>query len=404
MEWTGEFLKGRRRLGDTAGDAAMHAIFEHQDVQALNALMGRLVANDELPEDLPDEIRAFLKDTSALPPWADLGRVREAERLFNLHGLVSLVSLVCASLPECYTMQTGVRILDLTGQLGEHTNRRLHQTAVMVLAVMGRHGLQPDGRGIRQAQKVRLIHSAIRYRILGAIGALGVPASAGKGVPVLIPGAARSVTDVIATRQFDWQIGRDGYPINQEDLAYTLLTFGFVIPRGMVTLGIELTDDEFTSFLHAWNVVGYIMGVSEDLMAHTPADAARLFAQIKTQEGGASPAGARLTDALLGVVERDVLRIRLIRPLAPVLLRILVGDDTAKMLGLSVRHAWLVRLFHQALAGIFRQVNAIMRRLWSGSKPLTSLSAWLGRRLVNLLCEVTYANKGVQLEIPEGWR
>lgn len=402
--WTDEFLTGKRQLGDPVGDAAIHSIFEHRDVPALNAFMGRMVANDELPDDLPEQIRRFLNDTSALPPWADLARVREAERLFNLHGLVSLVSLICASLPECYTMSAGVRILDLTGQLGEHTNRRLHQTAVMVLAVMGRHGLQPDGRGIRQAQKVRLIHAAIRYRILGAIGAPGAPASAGTQVPELIPGAARSVNDVIANRQFDWQLARDGYPINQEDLAFTLLTFGFVIPRGMLTLGIDLTDDEFSSFLHAWNVVGYVMGVHEDLMAHTPADAARLFAQIKARQAGPSPAGARLTDALLGVMERDVLRVRPIRPIAPVLLRILVGDETAKMLGLNVRHAWIVRIFHQALAGISRQVNAIMARLWSRSKPLTSLSAWLGLRFVNLLCEVTYGKKGVQLEIPEGWR
>jgi hypothetical protein len=402
--WTDAFLTAKRQLGDPVGDAAIRSIFEHQDVPALNAFMGQRVANDELPNDLPEEIRRFLSDTSALPWWADPRRIRDAERLFNLYGLVSLVSLICASLPECYTMRTGVRILDLTGQLGEHTNRRLHQTAVMVLAVMGRHGLQPDGRGIRQAQKVRLIHSAIRYRILGAIGAPGAPASAGAEVPVLIPGSVRSVNDVIAHRQFDWDIARDGFPINQEDLAFTLLTFGFVIPRGMLTLGIELTDDEFKSFLHAWNVVGHIMGVDDDLMAHTPEDAALLFARIKARQAGASPAGARLTDALLGVMERDVLRLPPIRPMAAVLLRILVGDKTAELLGLTVRHAWLMRVFHRALAGVFRQMNAITGLLWKRSKPLTRLSAWLGARFVRRLLEVTYAMKGVQLEIPPGWR
>jgi hypothetical protein len=404
IEWTDAFLAGCRGIGDPIGDQALHAIFDRHDVPALNALMGRIVANDDLPADLPAEILSFLEQTAALPTWACPHRIREAERLFNLHGLVSLVSLMCASLPECYTMRTGVRILDLTGQLGEHTNRRLHQTAVMVLAVMGRRGLEAHGRGIRQAQKVRLIHAAIRYRILGAIGAAGVPAAAGAQVPSVIPGAVRSVSEVIGRRAFDWQIDRDGYPINQEDLAFTLLTFGFVIPRGMQTLGVNLSDDELTSFLHAWNVVGYVIGVHEDLIAHTPADAAVLFARIKARQAGPSAAGARLTDALLGVMERDVLRLRPVRPLAPILLRMLVGDETAAMLGLNTRHAAIVRGLHQAIAGVIGPITMVTSRLWRRRTPLTLVSAWLGLRLVNLLCEVTYRKKGVQLEIPPGWR
>lgn len=402
-DWTDAFLAASRKAGDPIADAAIREIFDRQEAQALNAFMGQMVANDEFPTDLPDGIEGFLRETASLPTWIDPARIREAEWLFNVNGLVSLISLVCASLPECYTMRTGVRILDLTGQLGEHTNRRLHQTAVMVLAVMGRHGLEDKGRGIRQAQKVRLIHAAIRYRILGAIGADGVPHSAGGQIPIVVPGAIRSVNDVIGQRQFDWQIERDGFPINQEDLAFTLLTFGLVIPRGMRTLGVDISDEQFKSFLHAWNVVGYVMGVDEALLAHTPEDATLLFERIKARQGGPSPAGARLTDALLGVVERDVLRLRPIRPLAPILLRILVGDETAEMLGLNMRHRWLVRVCHMGIAAVLRGISDMAARLFARVRPLRYLSAWIGMRLVDLLTEVTYAKTGVQLEIPPGW-
>ena len=401
--WTDDFLTAKRQRGDPVADETIRRIFARQDVGALHAFMGRLVGNDDIPDDLPVEIQRFLEATGSLPTWAVPSRIRAAERLFNSYGLISLLSLVCASLPECYTMHTGVRILDLTGQLGEHTNRRLHQTAVLVMAVMGRHGLEPDGRGIRQAQKVRLIHAAIRYRILGAIGAAGASATAGAEVPVLIPGAAMSVSDVIARRQFDWAIPRDGYPINQEDLAFTLLTFGFVIPRGMMSLGVPLDEEEFGAFLHAWNCIGAIMGVDEDLLAHTPADAAVLFERIKARQAGPSPAAARLTDAVLGVMERDVLRVVVLRPMAPVLVRILVGDKTAAMLGLNVRHALVVRLAHQALAGVFRTLNAITGRLWVRGNPLRFISARLGRRFVRVLLAATYRGRSVQLEIPEGW-
>jgi hypothetical protein len=401
--WTDAFLTALRQQGDPVADETIRRIFERGEAAELNAFMGRLVANDEIPADIPDELRAFLAETDALPTWHNRALIHEAERLFNIFGLISLVSLVAASLPECYTMRTGVRILDLTGQLGEHTNRRLHQTAVMVLSVMGKHGLDEQGRGVRQAQKVRLIHAAIRYRILGAIGAGGVPTAAGGEVPVVIPGATQSVADIIARHRFDWDLARDGFPINQEDLAFTLLTFGFVIPRAMMSLGVPLTEQEFRAFLHAWNCVGYVMGVDERLMAHTPLDAAVLFTRIKARQAGPSPAGARLTNALLEVMERDLLKFRVFRPAAPILMRILVGDDTAKMLGLDVRHAWLVRMIHKAVAGIFRRWNMMTGRFFARFHPLTRIAAKLGQRFVTLLTTITYRGGRPQLEIPPEW-
>lgn len=401
-EWTDAFLTSCRQIGDPVGDRALHAIFERHDVGALRALMGRVMANDQLPDDLPAEIREFLASTSALPPWHQPERVTRAEEIFNLHGLVSLVGLVCGSLPECYTMRTGVRILDLTGQLGEHTNRRLHQTAVMVLAVMGKDGLAPGGRGIRQAQKVRLIHAAIRFRILGAIGAGGVPASAGSGIPGVIEGARQSVLEVIERDGFRWDIAADGYPINQEDLAFTLLTFGYVIPRAMISLGVPLTNEDFGAFLHAWNCVGYVMGVDERLMAHTPEDAALLFERIKARQAGTSDAGSRLTDALLGVVERRVLKLRVLRPLAPALVRMVVGDETAHMLGLSERHSRLVWMFHGAIAAVITEANRI-GRTWFHVHPLARLATRIGHYLIEAVTEATYKDKNVQLEIPARW-
>ena len=70
-------------------------------------------------------------------------------------------------------------------------------------------------------------------------------------------------------------------------------------------------------------------------MAHTEADAIELFARMKARQAGPSAAGARLTDSLLKVVETDLLKFRVLQPLAPILTRVLVGDATARMLGLE---------------------------------------------------------------------
>ena len=345
---------------------------------------------------MPAGLRDFLAETSDLPTWGDMDQVREAERLFTQHGLLAVLTLICASLPECYTLATRAKILALTGQLGEHTNRRLHQTALLVLAVMFPRGLSPRGTGIRQAQKVRLIHAAIRHLIINQHHRPDRPTPAA---------APRSVADVIS-RDLDWDIERDGWPINQEDMAYTLLTFGYVIPRGMLTLGVPVREDQLQAFVHTWNVVGYVMGVDESLMAHTWADAELLFTRIKARQAGASAAGAQLTDALIDVLEREVLQSRLLRPLAPVLVRLLVGEATAAMLGVHARHRAAARLFQSAVVHTVSRANAIARRLAGRFPPTTWIATWGGRKLVRLLVEVT--GERAPLEVPDeirvGWR
>ncbi len=64
-----------------------------------------------------------------------------------------------------------------------------------------------------------------------------------------------------------------GLPINQEDLTYTLLTFGLMIPEGLKKWGCPLDQDDCDAFLHTWLVVGSIMGIRNDLMPETYAQA-----------------------------------------------------------------------------------------------------------------------------------
>jgi hypothetical protein len=261
----------------------------------------------------------------------------------------------------------------------------------MLLAVMTPGGLSPQGRGIRQTQKVRLIHAAIRCLILKRL-----PSGTTSQAP-------SSVTDVIARDGINWRLDDDGWPINQEDMAYTLLTFGYVIPLAMQRLGVPLSDEQVEAFLHAWNVTGHILGLRDDVMAHTVGDAASLFAQIKARQAGASPGGVLLTGKLLDLVEQELLRGRAMRPLAPILVRVLVGDTTAAMLGMNVRHVWPVTICHRAIASTITAIDTIALAIGQNVHPLARLAPWLGRRVVDLLCEVTYREGRPQPEVPTGW-
>jgi hypothetical protein len=75
------------------------------------------------------------------------------------YGALSVTMLFCSSLPECYVIPDLAAVLHATGQLETHTDYRIRATGAMIFPVMMAGGLTaPDGGGIAQILKVRLIH------------------------------------------------------------------------------------------------------------------------------------------------------------------------------------------------------------------------------------------------------
>jgi hypothetical protein len=89
-----------------------------------------------------------------------------------------------------------------------------------------------------------------------------------------------------------------GQPINQEDLVYTLLTFGLAIPEGLRSWGCHLSDDDCEAFLHTWLLVGHIMGIRDDLLPDDYASAKELFSVIKGRQAIGTDMGKKLTKSL----------------------------------------------------------------------------------------------------------
>jgi len=91
-----------------------------------------------------------------------------------------------------------------------------------------------------------------------------------------------------------------------------------------------------------------------------------------------------------------------LHPLAPILVRMLVGDETAKMLGMGARHGPLVTACHRVVVGTIRLTNVFEGPLLKSRVGLR-LSAWLGSRLVEDLASKTYRQAHPEVRIPEGW-
>jgi len=307
------FLDAMRRVQDPPADAVAVDMVIRGDY----ALFADLVrqhkvweADGEPSLQLPDDVRRYLKDSSTLPSWLKPEVVRHGEEFFLLYGVSSATLLACASLPECYLMRYGTEVLCFTKFLQLDPARRIRETAQMIMSVMCPGGLVARsgvGIGVRSTQKVRVMHATIRCMIARD------------------PGTPANPSDVSLQQKM-------GAPINQEDLAFTLMTFSYVAIRGFKRLGVPMTRRQQDAYVHCWNVVGFLMGVNEELLPDGFDEAEILYNAIVKRQAGQSAAGQRLTKALMDLLER--LMPPGLKSLPTELTRRLVGPDTADLLAL----------------------------------------------------------------------
>jgi hypothetical protein len=279
-------------------------------------------------------LRAYIDAARQPPAWMRTDAVEVAEDVFMDYGPLSCTLLFCASLPECYVLPQLSEVLHVAGQLEARTEHRIRQTAAMVFPVMMKGGLtQGDGGGIAQVLKVRLIHATIRHLILH-----GSPEDAsGRIAPAarVAPGASLHQ----ALLAHGWDVDRRGLPCNQLELAYTLLTFGYVFLRGLRKMGLGLPADQEQAFLHAWNVAGHVLGIREDLLAHTMEEAAAMFDELQAlarahpaEPDVRPPLGRALMDTMARSIGLPVLR-----HLPVPMTRWLVGRQASREIGADKR-------------------------------------------------------------------
>lgn len=328
-----------------------------------NAALAAWQADAATPAPIAAALEDYVRQARRLPDWADLGKIGCAEGVFADIGLLAPTLLACAVLPE-----SDVAV----DPLGQPLDDRVRSTASLQFAVLLRGGLhEGGGAGVAEILKLRLKHALMRHLVVR-----GNPAEAlahGAAIAALLPEGGDPWRTLFAR---GWDVRVNGLPRNQEELAYLLLAWHYVFLRSLRRLGCGLSRQEEGAWLHAWNVVGHLLGIEEALLAATMKDAAALFARLHQgaragaearyaapARRGAMAAYGKTADprpaqaaALMGAMQA-LIRSRAWKPLPVLLARRLCTPATARTLGLDGRASRFARTLFGCAMGPARMLS-----------------------------------------------
>lgn len=393
--WAPEYLNKMRQTGDDLADSTVQVLYEEQSIEAINRILQTLIHNDDvfsairlnLPERSKQGLIRYIEESSILPEWACQARIKIGEDLFADHGMMGFSILGCASLPEAYATAYAATVLGITQQLEKHVRRRIYETAQFVVDVMSSGGLTPHGKGIRSAQKVRLMHAAIRFLILCKPPGPSIELSPNRLEDVLLG--------------FHWS-SEDGTPIHQVAMSMAILSFSYVVLRSLRRLGVNLTPEQESSYLHCWNVVGHLMGVDAGLLlsrAETMAEAEQLYNCVWPQSIAGTVDGKQLETALLAYMQ-DFVPIFLVflRGVPRILTVALVNQKIAE--ALNVKLNWFDRNVVKYLIRTVRGLSHLQERTYTDF-PATRIAAeWLFRLMANGFLGIERGANRHAFEIP----
>ncbi|MDF0531970.1 oxygenase MpaB family protein [Tsukamurella sp. 8F] len=239
-----------RRLGEALieGDQPMDRLVQWMHAEDTEtrrawfeqALLGGIASVAEAPP----ELREFFEQVELVPAWLDREKLRVGARAMRAGGADGLYLARDVSLLGGY-LYSGFNVTLLrTGALEKGSNQRFAETTRWALDVISEGGLEPGGIGYRSTIRVRWIHSMVRRHLLA---------------------------------QPDWDTAAWGIPINQTDMAATLIGALVAPSIGGIGMGIFHRPAEYEAVAHLTRYVGRLMGVSDEFLPRDFRDCVRIL-------------------------------------------------------------------------------------------------------------------------------
>ncbi len=299
------FLNEKRQQTDALADDFINAAFVNNNQKIkLRGFLESLITNKDLQNQQPDYQTPIFAQAAILPNWADINLINRGRNFFAQHADMVMNLLGLLSLPYCYAAADGARVLHFSERIKTDIEKRLIETAEFVWDVMDPKAFEPEGKGFVSILKVRLVHASIRYYLKNNNEWLSI-----------------------------W-----GKPVNQEDMAGTNLSFSLIVIRGLRKMGFTVNNQDQLAFLHLWNVIGYLLGLQEDMLPDDGKKANLLEKAISKRHFKATDHGAALASSLVNFITSVKAEV----PLQPMeiigLMRYLLGEKVAEILNLPIQN------------------------------------------------------------------
>lgn len=224
----------------------------------------------ETVTDPPTALVDLFADLDAVPYWLDYDQLAQGARTFGRCGLRSAVVVMPGlSLYGGYLASRADKVLVTTGDLDAMAPRRLAETASWTCDLIAPDGLERFGDGFKGVVRVRLMHAMVRAGM---------------------------------KRRPDWDYPAWDHPINQIQMAGTLILFSLFNIIGARALGLRFSKQETAALFHLWRYVGHILGVDSALIPVTEADAWRLLWLEAATEFLPDEDSTRLAQAMLSAM------------------------------------------------------------------------------------------------------
>ncbi|KAF2017143.1 hypothetical protein BU24DRAFT_388121 [Aaosphaeria arxii CBS 175.79] len=198
----------------------------------LYALLVEHHESDPKLQELWDEV-------NTIPEWVDWEQLERGQDVFYRYGGPALTGLTFQSLLGGMGAARVVETLARTGGFSTKVaRRRLFETTQHILqCTRSLESLKPGGEGHASSVRVRLLHAAVRQRIL----------------------------KLAKQRPSYYNVEEWGVPVNDLDQMATIGTFcATLIWISFPRQGIYLREQEKTDYVALWRYIGYLLGTPHE--------------------------------------------------------------------------------------------------------------------------------------------
>lgn len=282
-------------------DRIMASALANGQVASINQAIAPWVNNNHpVPSGLPPELNAFLQQSTRLPAWADTAKLRRAADfnrrkdlyLFIIYGIGGgiMSTVIPREAKSVYWSKGGADMQD-----------RAAKTFTFGYDLSDLNAFEPSGQMIVTGNKTRMVHAAVRH---------------------LLPQSPywKAVAD-------------EAIPISNADILVTFHSTGTFAHKMMKQWGIRMSAADEEAFLHSWQVALHLLGVRDEYIPATWADAHAQSAQVLTPILSWTPEGQELAEVLLGLTAQVDLGVT--RGFLNEFVRYQLGNEVGDWLGLK---------------------------------------------------------------------